>query len=195
MNEPQYFPRRSKRCKLGMTVLLPLLIAGCEGGWILRGPFEDSHLFLNTELDNKLKDEIRGRACFNLPPKNILDTSAIERFKSSRIQIFNELFPQETVADTVFNTLRASGAQCQTENNLTQCALMKEWIYGIKELHIFGWQIGRVYLIRNSFKYLLTTKAERILNVGINIIECEAYEIDKNLYEESKTIKPIRKLP
>jgi hypothetical protein len=182
-----------------IVMLISMLVAGCEkGGYIIGGHFEDSHLFSNTELDRKLKDEIKLRACFNLPPKNILDESAIERYKTSRVRIFQELFPPGTTAKTVFNTLKASGAQCRTENNgeksLLRCALMKEFIDGIKELYVYGWRIRSVYLTRSSFEYLITTQEDRILDVSVNTIGCEAYEIDKNLYEESKTIKPIRKL-
>jgi len=71
---------------------------------------------------------------------------------------------------------------------------MKEFIDGIKELYVYGWQIGRVYLTKSSFEYLLTTQEDRILGVSVNIIGCEFYELDKDLYEESKTIKSIRRL-
>jgi len=194
-----FFPKERKRRMLGMVVLFCLLITGCEkGGRIFGGPFEDTHLFLNTELDSKLKDNIRHYGCFNFPPKNTFDESAIERYKASRMRVFHELFPQGTAAKTVFNTLKASGAQCRTENkgetSLTHCALMKEFIDGIKELYVYGWQIGRVYLTKSSFEYLLTTQDDRILDVSVSIIGCEFYELDKDLYEKSKTIKPIRRL-
>jgi len=200
MSGTGYFSKESKRWRLGIAVLLSLLITGCEkGGRIFGGSFGDSHLFLNTELDRKLKDEIRLSACFNLPPKNTFDESAIERYKTSRMRIFHELFPQGTSAKMVFNTLKASGAQCRTENkgetSLTHCALMKEFIDGITELYVYGWRIGSVYLTKSSFEYLLTTQEDRILDVSVNIIGCEFYELDKELYEESKTIKPIRRLP
>lgn len=199
MNETGYFPKENKRFGLGMAVLLSLLITGCEkGGRILGGPFEDSHLFLNTELDSKLKYDISINSCFNFPPQNILDKSDIERYKQHRIQIFHELFPQGTSIKIVFNTLKASGALCRTENkgeiSLTHCALMKEFIDGAKELHVFGWQISSVYLTKSSFEYLLTTQEDHITDVSVNIIGCETYEIDKDIYEESKTIKPIRRL-
>jgi hypothetical protein len=190
----------SKLWQFGVAVLFFLLITGCEkGGRILGGSFSDNHLFLNTELDRKLNYQITAHnGCFNLPPKNILDESAIERFISSRMRIFHDLFPQGTSAITALNTLKSSGAQCRTENkreiSLAHCALIKEWIYGIKELHVFGWQIRSVYLTKSSFEYLLTTQEDRILNVSVNSIGCETYEIDKDLYEESKTIKPIRRL-
>jgi hypothetical protein len=192
--------KESKPWQFGVAVLFFLLITGCEkGGRIFGGSFSDSHLFLNTELDHKLKNEITFHSsCFKLPPRNILDKSAIERFTSSRMQIFHELFPQGTSAITALNTLKSSGGQCRTENkgeiSLAHCALIKEWIYGIKELHVFGWQIRSVYLNKSSFEYLFTTQEDRILNVSVNSIGCETYEIDKDLYEESKTIKPIRRL-
>jgi hypothetical protein len=165
----------------------------------LGGSFSDNHLFLNTELDRKLNYQITAHnGCFKLPPKNILDESAIEGFISSRMRIFYELFPQGTSAIKVLNTLKASGAQCRTEGkhevSLTHCALIKELIYGIKELHVFGWQIRSVYLTKSSFEYLFTTQEDHILNVSVNSIGCESYELDKDLYEESKAIKPIRRL-
>jgi len=194
-----YFPKENKRWRLGIAVVLSLLITGCEkGGRIFGGPFEDSHLFLNTELDSKLKNNIRHHGCFNFPPKDTFDESSIERYKTARVRIFHELFPQGTSAKMVFNTLKASGAQCRTENkgetSLTHCVLMKEWIDGVKELYLTGWRVGSVYLTKSNFEYLLTTQEDRILDVSVNIIGCEFYELDKELYEESKTIKPIRRL-
>jgi hypothetical protein len=192
--------KESKPWQFGIPILFFLLITGCEkGGRILGGSFSDNHLFLNTELDKKLKYDISTHSsCFKLPPRNILDESAIERFTSSRMRIFYELFPQGTPAITVLNTLKGSGAQCQIENNheidLTHCSLIKEWIYGIKELHIFGWRIHRAYLTKSSFEYSFTTQEDHILTVSVNSISCETYEIDKDLYEESKAIKPIRRL-
>ena len=125
--------------------------------------------------------------------------SAIKTFKTSRLRIFHGLFPQGTAVTTVIRTLKASGALCRTENkgeiNLTHCALTKEYIDGVKELYVYGWRIGSVYLTKSSFEYLLTTQEDRILDVSVNIIGCEFYELDKKLYEESKTIKPIRRLP
>jgi hypothetical protein len=178
--------------------MLTLLVTGCEKGWsIFGGPFVDNHLFLNTKLDHKLEYEISTHcSCFNDPPKYILDKSEIERCKSSRIRIFQELFPPETQTTTVVDTLKDSGAQCQTEKNneyiLIHCSLTKEYIYGIRELYLSGWQTGRAYLHKSSFEYLLTTQAESILNVSVNILGCELYELDKDLYDETKTIKPIR---
>lgn len=196
-----YFPelKEGKRWLFGMVVVLSLLVIGCDkGGRIFGGPFEDSHLFLNTKLDHKLKNELTSNGCFNVPPQNILDKSAIERYKTSRMQIFHELFPQGTPATTVLNILKASGALCRTENksenNLTHCVLTKEYIDGVKELYLSGWQISSVYLTKSSFEYFLITQAERILDVSVNIIGCEFYELDKDLYEESKTINPIRRL-
>lgn len=193
-----YFPKGYKLWMLMIIVLIPLLVTGCEkGGYFLAGPFSDSHLFLNTELDQKLKYEISTHGCFNLPPKNILEVSDIERYKKKRVQIFHELFPQGTSVKTVFNAMRASGAECRTENSdeisHARCILTKEFISGLKVLYLQGWQIHSVYLKKDSFEYLITTRGDDILDVSVNVIGCESYEIDKNLYEEFKIIKPIRK--
>ena len=199
MNETRQFSAAFRFLWLVRVALLTLLITGCEKGiGFYGGIFEDSHLFLNTKLDAKLKNEIMLKGCFNTPPKDILDRTAIERFKSSRIQIFHELFPQETRAKTVLKTLKDSNAICRAEsknqNSIVHCALTKEYIYGNEELYLTGWKVHSVFLTKSSFEYVLTTQEEHILNVDINSIGCEFYELDKNLYQESKIIKSIRRI-
>jgi hypothetical protein len=192
----------STTCKLRWLVtfvILALLLSGCENGIrIYGGIFEDSHLFLNTKLDAKLKNEIMLKGCFNMPPKDILDRTSIERFISSRIEIFHELFPKEASAKTVLKALKDSHALCRAEskdeNIIFHCTLTKEYIYGNEELYLTGWKVHSVYLTKSSFEYLLTTQADRILNVNINNIGCEYYLLDKDLYQKSKIIKPIRRI-
>lgn len=174
--------------------LVTITIAGCGNG-----AFSDGHLFLNTEFDHKLQYEmLSNNVCFSFPPKNALDELEFKRFKSSRLRIFHELFPQETTATTVLDTLKTSGSQCRIDNkfgiNLIHCSLTKELIYGIKKFHMLGWKTSTAYLIRSSFEYVITAQENHVIDVGVDVIGCELYEIDKDIYEKSKINKPVRRL-
>ena len=114
------------------------------------------------------------------------------------MRIFYELFPPGISEKKIITALEATGAQCQKVNNSktnsTRCKLKKEYIDGLTGLHLLGWKIHMAILTVNSFEYLITTQDDHIFDVSVGIIESVCFEMDKKLYEQSKTVKPIRKL-
>ncbi|MCK5431785.1 MAG: hypothetical protein KAJ03_03525 [Gammaproteobacteria bacterium] len=153
---------------------------------------------MNTEFDSKLINRHLLYGCIDLHSVSKYEKIDRKRFEESLIQVYHDTFPSGTSATEVTSVLETTGAQCQkvahAKTKSISCKLKKEYIYGITGLHVLGWKIHRAILTVNSFEYLITTQEERILNVSVDIIESECFEMDKDLYEQSKTVKSIRRL-
>jgi hypothetical protein len=194
MSATRYFSTIYKLRWLVVGVALTFLLSGC-GVRIYGTFFGDTHLYKNTKLDHKLL-ELIPIGCPKIPPQSKYDEARIEMYKALRIKIFDELFPKGTPIATILNDLKASDANCQTQSerniHVTNCVLTKESILGVKFLYLTGWEVKSAGLLKSSFEYRFTHQDNAISNLSVNIIECDDSAIDPVLYQNSKTIKPIR---
>lgn len=178
-------------------IALGLLLSGCQFGI---GMFVDqvnnSPQYKETKLDHELSIQLLSTGCPKIQPESKYDQKDIERFKTSRINIFNKQFPKGTPIAAILTDLKASNANCHTQReqdfNVTNCILKKEYILGAYVLGLTGRKVTSAGLLKNSFEYRFSHQGNVISNLSVNIIECDGYEIDPILYQNSKTIKPIR---
>lgn len=170
-----------------IIIFLTFSLTGCRFGI---GMFIDqvnkSPLYKETKLDYELSTLITT-GCPKIPPKGKYDQMEIENFKASRIKIFNQQFPKGTLIATILNDLKASDANCHTQReqnfNVTNCTLTKEYVGGPKILYLTGWEVTSAGLLKSSFEYRFTHQGNVILNLSVNIIECDGYTTDPILYQ------------
>ncbi|MGZ3814783.1 MAG: hypothetical protein ACXVA0_23825 [Mucilaginibacter sp.] len=181
------------------SVFIIFSLTGCQFNI---GMFIDqvnkSPLYKETKLDHELSIQLLSTGCPKIPPKSKYDEMDIESFKSSRIKIFNKQFPEGIPIAAMLTDLKASDANCHTQReqdfNVANCILKKEYVVGTKVLGLTGWKVTSAGLLKNSFEYRFTHQGNAISNLTVNIIECDGYPIDPILFQNSKTIKPIRSM-
>jgi hypothetical protein len=184
-----------------LAFILPLLITGC---------FYNVHNFgeqlnsLNTILDNELRKANQSNNClsFGISNNNFrkIEVTMVEEKMNKTFQSF---FPNGTSLQKTIEILQSqAGAICATKTDAiyerttyATCTYSHEFVQGMKELGLTGWKISSAQWQKNNFEVRITAKNEMIDNIKSIVINGECYEIDKNIYENSKIIKFIRKIP
>lgn len=195
-------PKESKRWVLGIVVLLPLLVTGCL---YTSGGFGDDLSPLNTSLHHELRKANQSAWCFDpafVEKRPYSLHEIMTRQAEKRLdEIFWQFFSSRPALSQVREILQLEGgAACTTQEEPdsdtthTVCAFTHEYVQGMKNLTLIGWKIRSAQWQKDNFEYRITAQGERIVDVKGKILGGECYEIDKDLYEESKTIKPIRRL-
>jgi hypothetical protein len=204
MSETDYFLKKSKKWRCGIVVLLPLLLTGC---FYSVHNFGDDRNTLNTTIYWELKKANQNNTCFDpfylgKYAKEFLDNEERNRVGERMNKIFQQFFPIGTPLQQVTEKMQSEGgAICSTQvdtinNNITHtfCTYKHEYVQGMKEFGITGWKILSAQWQKDNFEFGIIAQEGRLTNVEGKVINGECYEIDKDVYEKSKTIKLIKKL-
>ncbi|NOV29368.1 hypothetical protein [Methylomonas sp. ZR1] len=199
-NTKQTAIRRNARWILRLTAFwfICLLITGCDKhGYFSVGYFSDHHLESKTKFSDSIREDImfHGPCRAKFPPKDILDESYFKHFKDQRVFLFYRWFPKGSDENIMLDTLRNSSGTCIKNEGASiatiDCAMKMDYIMGLKGLGLLGREVISASLIESYFNYAIKTKDNKILEVEVNNISNQCYEIDKKQYENNGKIKIV----
>jgi len=187
-----------------LILIFPLLLTGCIYTF---HNFGDDLNTLNTTLYWELKKANQNNTCFDPSylgkyAKEFLDNEERRRVGENMDEIFWKFFPMGTLLQQIIEKMQSQGgAICTTQvnainNNITHtvCTYAHEYVQGMKDLGLSGWKIYSAQWQKDSFEFRITAHGGQIIDVKGKVLDGECYEIDKDVYDDSKTIKLINKL-
>ena len=184
-----------------LILIFPLLLTGCIYTF---HNFGDDLNSLNTDLYRELKKANHNSTCFDpfYLKKYFLDEGQKVFVEKSMNEIFWQFFPMGTPLQQIIEKMQSQGgAICSTQvdainNNITHtvCTYTHEYVQGMKDLGVTGWKIYSAQWQKDNYEFRLTTQGGQLIDVKGKVLDGECYEIDKDVYDDSKTIKLIKKL-